>query len=202
MTKICFIYTDTNGLHKTKEKVSTKNLYKFARLIAIHYMVGEYNGTFNGNKFNELFRKDIILKPKTINFDPAAMKIHKITPEMAKQNGIDNITAITTLEKDLMDVDIIVSFNLEFHLKAILVECFRTAIPIEFNKKTLICMASFGHTFEFPKYNDMIKTYNITKQHQLDMYKDLFFVLYNDYKKGLSSKPTVVEEDDGCDFVD
>lgn len=199
MPKICFIYTDTNGLHKTHENVSTKNLYKFARLIAMHYMIGEFNSKSN---FNELLRKDIILKPHTINFDPSAMKIHKITPEIAKQNGVDNITAITTLMNDLMDVDIIVSFNLAFHLKAILVECFRTAIPIEFGKKTLVCMASFGHNFEFPKYTDMIKTYNITKQHQLDMYKDLFFVLYNDYKKGLSNKVVTVEEDDGCDFVD
>jgi len=199
MPKVCFIYTDTNGLHKSNDYVSTKNLYKIARLIAIHYMVCDYN---NG-QLKELFRKDIILKPKTINFDPSAMKIHKITFDEAVAKGIDNIVAINTFKTDIDDVEIIVSFNLPFHLKAILGECFRTAIPIEFNKKTLICMASFGHQFEYPKYADILKTFKInSKQPQLDQYKDLYMVLYGEYKKGLSNKPVVVEEDDGCDFVD
>jgi hypothetical protein len=199
MPKVCFIYTDTNGLHKTNDYVSTKNLYKFARLIAMHYMIGDYNG----GKFTESFRKDIILKPKTINFDPSAMKIHKITPDDANAKGVDNVNAINMLAKDIENVDIIVSFNLPFHLKAILVECFRTAIPIEFNKKTLICMASFGHKYEYPKYADITKTFKINiKQSQLDQYKDLYFILYDEYKKGLSKKVSVVEEDDGCDFVD
>jgi hypothetical protein len=52
MTKICFIYTDTNGLHKCYKPVSTKNLYKIARLVAIHYMVGDY---IDG-KFTEEFK--------------------------------------------------------------------------------------------------------------------------------------------------
>ncbi len=199
MPKVCFIYTDTNGLHKSNDYVSTKNLYKIARLIAIHYMVCDYNN----EQLKELFRKDIILKPKTINFDPSAMKIHKITFDEAVIKGVDNMVAINTLKTDIDDVEIIVSFNLPFHLKAILGECFRTAIPIEFNKKTLICMASFGHQFEYPKYADILKTFKInSKQPQLDQYKDLYMVLYGEYKKGLSNKPVVVEEDNGCDFVD
>ncbi len=199
MPKVCFIYTDTNGLHKKNDYVSTKNLYKFARLIAMHYMVGDYDK----GKFTESFRKDIILKPKTINFDSSAMKIHKITPDDANVKGVDNNVAISTLAKDIENVDIIVSFNLPFHLKAILVECFRTAIPIEFNKKTLVCMASFGHQYEYPKYAELIKAFKInTKQPQLDQYKDLYFILYDEYKKGLSKKVSVVKEDDECDFVD
>ena len=40
--KICFIYTDTNGIHDTIENVSTKKLYNYARVIAIHYSIGSY----------------------------------------------------------------------------------------------------------------------------------------------------------------
>lgn len=199
MPKICFIYTDTNGLHKTNDYVSIKNLYKFARLIAIHYMVGEYE---NG-KFIELFRKDVILKPKTVNFDINAMKIHKITPDYANAKGVDNNIVMTTFAKDIENIDIIVSFNLSFHLKSILVECFRTAIPIEFNKKTLICMASFGHHYEYPKYADITKVFKIkTTQPQLDQYKDLYFILYDEYKKKLSKQFNIVEKNNNCDFID
>jgi hypothetical protein len=98
MPNICLIYTDTNGLHKTNENVSSKNLYKFARVIAIHYMVGTYN---EGN-FKELFTKHIILKPKTINFDKDAQNIHNITIDEATKYGIDNITAINELKKDFL----------------------------------------------------------------------------------------------------
>ena len=34
MPKICFLYTDTNGLHKTNDYVSTKNLYNL--LVHLH----------------------------------------------------------------------------------------------------------------------------------------------------------------------
>lgn len=195
MPKLCFIYTDTNGLHKSNEYVSTKNLYKFARLIAMHYVIGDYND----GKFTESFRKNIILKPKTINFDSNAMKIHKITLSDANMKGIDNNVAINTLAKDIENVDIIISFNLAFHLKAILVECIRTAIPIEFNKKILVCMGSFGHQHKYPKYAELVKTFNIdVKKTQLNQYMDLYFFLYDAYKKGLTN--TVI--DDECDFVD
>ncbi len=46
MPNICFIYTDTNGLHKCNDFVSTKKLYKYARLIAMHYIIGEYTDKF------------------------------------------------------------------------------------------------------------------------------------------------------------
>ncbi len=189
MTKICFLYTDTNGLHKTYDNVSTKNLYKFARLIAIHYLIGEYNG-----KFNELIRKTIILKPKTINFDKTAMMFHKISMEEANEKGIENHNAINQFKKDLENVNIIVSHSLAFHVKAIQVECYRTAIDISFNKYILVDMLSFGHNLDYPKLVDLINKYNIKETTQLDQYRELFLILYKEYSK---NKPS-----ESSDFID
>ena len=181
MPKICFIYTDTNGLHKTNDFVSTKNLYKFARLIAIHYMIGEYN-SINSNKIINANFKKIILKPNTINFDKTAQSFHKITMEEANSIGIDNKIAISELKNDLSDVKIIVGHSLPFHIKAIQSECFRTAIDINFGKYILIDTMSFGHSYEHPKFADMLVKYNINKKlTQLEQYRDLFFILYNNY---------------------
>ncbi len=191
MTKICFFYTDTNGLHKAYDNVSTKNLYKFARLIAIHYLIGDYE---NG-KFIETIKKTIILKPKTINFDKTAMSFHKITMEQANMEGINNIQAINTFKKDLENVNIIISHSLAFHIKAIQVECYRTAIDINFNKFTLVDMLSFGHTLDYPKLIDLIKKYNVKESTQLEQYRELFFILYKEYSSN-------VKEEDECDFVD
>jgi hypothetical protein len=196
MPKICFIYTDTNGLHKTNDFVSTKNLYKFARLIAIHYMIGDYEGTFKS-----IIKKNIILKPKTIYFDKVAQSFHNITMEDANNKGVDNNIAITELKNDLNDVKIIIGYSLPFHIKAIQSECFRTAIDINFGKYILIDMMSFGHSYEHPKFADMLIKYNINKKScQLDQYKDLFLMLYSNYVKTIKVGDN--KKSDECDFVD
>ena len=195
MPKICFLYTDTNGLHKTNDYVSTKNLYKFARLIAIHYMFGEYNGTLKNT-----ITKDLILKPKTIYFDKIAQSFHKISMEDATNKGINNKDAITELKNDLSDVKIIISYSLPFHIKAIQVECFRTAIEINFGKYILIDMSSFGHSYDYPKFADLLVKYNINKKlSQIEQYRDLFFILYSNYIKTIKN---VKKEDDECNFID
>ncbi len=196
MPKICFLYTDTNGLHKTNDYVSTKNLYKFARLIAIHYMIGEYNGSYKN-----LMNKDLILKPKTIYFDKVAQSFHKISMEDAENKGIINKDAITELKNDLNDVKIIIGYSLPFHIKAIQSECFRTAIEINFGKYILIDMSSFGHSYDYPKFIDMLIKYNINKKlSQIEQYRDLFFILYNNYVKTIKNSNKEISDD--CDFID
>ena len=196
MPKICFLYTDTNGLHKTNNFVSTKNLYKFARLIAIHYMIGDYDGTFKN-----VINKSLILKPKTIYFDKVAQSFHKISMEDAESKGIENNKIITELKTDLSSVNTIISFGLPFHIKAIQVECFRTAIEINFGKYILIDMSSFGHSYDYPKFIDMLVKYNINKKlSQIEQYRDLFFILYNNYVKSIKNVST--EKTDECEFID
>lgn len=196
MPKICFIYTDTNGLHKTNDYVSTKNLYKFARLIAIHYMIGDYEGSLKN-----VLTKNIILKPKTIYFDKVAQSFHNITMEEAVNKGVDNNKAIIELKNDLSDVKIIIGYSLPFHIKALQSECFRTAIDINFGKYILIDMMSFGHSYEHPKFADMLVKYNINKKlSQLEQYRDLFFILYNNYVKTIKNVDN--KKTDECDFVD
>ncbi len=200
MPKICFIYTDTNGLHKTNDYVSTKNLYKFARLIAIHYMIGDYE---NGSMKN-VNTDHIILKPKTIYFDKVAQSFHNITMEQAEINGVDSNKAITQLKTDLSDVKIIIGYSLPFHIKAIQSECFRTAIDINFGKYILIDMMSFGHSYEHPKFAEMLVKYNINKKiSQLEQYRDLFLILYSNYLKTIKmNKNSNNEKEDECDFID
>jgi hypothetical protein len=199
MPKICFIYTDTNGLHKTNDNVSTKNLYKFARLIAIHYMIGDYEGSLKNTITNQT-----ILKPKTIYFDKVAQSFHNISMDNANAKGIDNNKAISELKSILSDVKIIIGYSLPFHIKALQSECFRTAIDINFGKYILIDMMSFGHSYEHPKFADMLVKYNINKKiPQLEQYRDLFFILYSNYTKTIKTVKTGEnKKTEECDFVD
>ena len=91
-----FIYCETNGLHKTVPKklddgrvVNTvppvkpnfKNMFKFARLIVLNYLIGYYED----GKFIETKKERLILTPKSINFDVDAMKYHGITTKKANE---------------------------------------------------------------------------------------------------------------------
>jgi hypothetical protein len=173
--KICFLYTDTNGLHSLNEDVSTKNLYSFARLIALHYSIG----TYEDGKYNEVKRIDAIIKPDTIAFDKTAQFFHKITMEEATKKGIENTKVIAQFKEDIKDVEVIVSHSLSFYLKAIQVECFRTAISIDFSKFILIDTMSYGHNYTFPKLTDMVKKLKIKNVvGQLEQTIAIFIKLY------------------------
>lgn len=172
---ICFMYTDTNGLHALNEEVSTKNLYSFARLIALHYSIG----TYEMGKYNEIKRVDSILKPDTISFDKVAQSFHNITMDEAREKGIGNTQMISRLKEDLKEVDVIISHSLPFYLKSIQVECFRTAISIDFSKFILIDTMTYGHNYTFPKLNEMIKKLKIKNtSDQLDQIIQVFTKLY------------------------
>ena len=73
--KICFLYTDTNKTDPESTLAdddipSSKNLYHFDRLIAIHYSIGTYD-----NQYNEIKRVDTIIKPDTIFIILLIMKL-------------------------------------------------------------------------------------------------------------------------------
>ena len=159
---ICFLYTDTNGLHDTNDDVSKKNMYKFARLIALYYSIGYME---NG---------------KYVEINPEAQHFHGITMEKAIEKGVDNMKVISELRDDLKKVKVIVSHNLPFHIKTIQTECFRTCININFTRFILIDTISFGHEYEFPKLTSLAKKLNITtgNKNHLKMIRKVFISLY------------------------
>lgn len=171
--KICFIYTDTNGIHDTIENVSTKNLYNYARVIAIHYSIGSYDKVYIEEK-----KCKIILKPDTINFNLSYIVKHNITSEIAEKEGIENSIAIQQFKTDIKNVNIIVSYDLSHHIRALQVECIRTANTIDFSKYILIDLKSFNQDNTSNNLNFLIKQYKITTTNILEQLKLVFFKLY------------------------
>ena len=194
--KICFLYTSTNGTHHTDDNVSSKNLYQFARLIAFHYSIG----SMNGSKYNETKKATLILKPNAINFDKESINIHKITMDMANKNGIPSAHAITQLKTDLLDVNIIVSYNVPFHLKAIQVECFRTAISINFSKYKLVECFNMQHNNNYPDFSFLAQKYKLTTTDYLGLIISVFLTESSTCNTN-TSKPIKNTEEE-CEFVD
>ena len=81
--KICFLYTETNGLHQLNEDVTKKNIFSFARLVCLNYIIGYRKD----GKFIEEKKVREILTPKCIHFEKDAIKFHGISQDKAKENG-------------------------------------------------------------------------------------------------------------------
>lgn len=165
---ICFIYTDTIGLHNTTDNVSTKNLYNFARLSGIYYSIGIINNI--ENKYVENKYVSNIIKPNTIYYEDM---------DLAKKNGIEGNIIIQNLKDSLKSVDIIISCDISHHLKAIQVECFRTAISIDFAKYILIDTLTFGKENQKLSLQNNINYKNNISHEKLNDIKNIFILLYN-----------------------
>lgn len=184
--RICFIYTETTGLHTTYEPVSKKKLFEFARMVTINYEIG----IVKDKEFIEEIKVRQIVKPRCMVIPKETESFHGITNDYALQNGIDPEIIINKLKDDLKNVDIIVSHNIDFHLKTILAEAVRYNINIDFNKFIIIDTISFHHTYGFIKLRELatkigIKTILQTNENNLELIRDVFFKLYSKFKKSI-----------------
>ena len=187
---ICFIYTQTNGLHESNDFVTKKNMFEFARPVSLHYIIGYRTG----NEFNETKKEKFIFKPDCLTISKESQKIHKLTLDKAEKKGTKPEEIMNTLKKDLKNVSVIVSHNLSFHIKSLQVECFRNCVNIDFSNYILIDTINFNHNLEYPKLKDLAKQvlkkdYSDKKQsYNLVLIKKCFLKLYDQYEKSILSK--------------
>ena len=181
---ICFLTTQTNGLHESNNFVSKKHLFEFARPVSIQYVIGYRKD----KQFIETKKEKFIFKPDCIVISKEAEKIHGISYDKAHSKGTESEFIIQKLKNDLKNVSVIISHSLSFHIKAIQVECYRTNISIDFSKYILIDTMNFYHKLEYPKLKDLAKhvlqkNYDDKKQnYNITLIKKCFIELYNQYE--------------------
>ena len=190
---IGFIYTETNGLHEKNEykipdvKTTGKNIFKFARLLTLNYSIG----TYSNNTYNELIKERLLIKPHFLPFDEDAFKYHQLSKEKLEKKGEDNFKIMEKFVNDFKNVDIIISHNLDFHIKAIQVELYKSATIFDFSKYMLVDIINFHHDLNYPTLNKLAEIYlnkDISKKknkHKIDIIKNIFLKLYQEYSKNL-----------------
>ena len=142
--KILVLHTETTGLHENEsESISKKNLYTFARLVKLSYHINTYDGNFK----NVVPTISHIIKPHTININNST-KYHNITQDHAIANGVDIYTVLNEFISHLKTCHVIVSHNINFHLKTILAEAVRFNIVIDVSKYTIIDTNTFFHNYD------------------------------------------------------
>jgi DNA polymerase III epsilon subunit-like protein len=195
MTKrLCFVYTETNGLHKTSEDVSKKKLYYYARLVALNYEIG----CFKDNEF--ILEKKVrkIVKPRCMFISEDTIKYHGITQDYAVANGYEPELVINAFKTDIKNTDIIISHNVDFHFKTLLAESLKYNIVIDFNNYIVIDTIDFFHQYGFLKLKELAKILRVknikeTNEFNVELIRNVFFKLYIKYQKSLENKTSLVK---------
>ncbi len=181
--RICFLYTDTNGLHQTKYDACKKKLYLFSRLVKLNYDIGY----FENKEYKSEKREEIISKPRCMVIPDNISKINGITQSKAEKKGIDPEIIITNFINDIKNVNIIVGHNIDFHLKTILAEAVRYNIFVDISKYIIIDTINFYHDYGFLKLEELATRLKINHEEydKLDLIIIVFFKLYKKYEKSL-----------------
>jgi DNA polymerase III epsilon subunit-like protein len=179
--QICFIYTETNGLHKTDESVSKKKLYCFARMVCLNYEIGY----FKNNEFIQEKKVRFIVKPRCMTITDETTAFHGITQQVANDTGSDIEYILKSFKEDIKSVDVIVSHNIDFHLRTILAEAVKYNFLIDFKNYIIIDTLSFYHNYGYLKLKELAKKLKITDDldNNLELIKNVFLKLYVKYQK-------------------
>jgi DNA polymerase III epsilon subunit-like protein len=184
--RICFVYTETTGLHNTIKPVSKKELFAFARMVSLNYIIG----SIKDMEFIEENRVRTIIKPRSMVIPEETIKYHGITQEYATKHGIDPEQVVKNFIKDIKNVDIMVSHNVDFHLKTILAEAVRYNIMIDLTNYIVIDTINFAHNEGFMKLRDLavklkVKDISDKNEDNVEIIGNVFFKLYSKYKKSI-----------------
>jgi DNA polymerase III epsilon subunit-like protein len=184
--RLCFIYTETTGLHKTNNNVIKKELFKYARMVTMNYIIGYYKDM---KDFVCEKKVRTIVQPRCMFIPKETEIFHNITQEIAIKEGIDPDIIIKTFKKDIEKVDIIVSHNVDFHLKTILSEAVRYNINLDLSKYIVIDTINFTpntmQAQEYVKLKDLAIRLKIKNEDysNLELIREVFTKLYKKFEK-------------------
>ena len=184
--RICFLYTETTGLHQSNYPVSKKKLFTFARMVSLNYIIGY----LKNNEFVQEKKVRKIAKPRCMYIPEETIEYHGITQSIAKSQGIDPELIINELKEDLKTVDVVISHNVDFHVKTVQAEAVRYNISLDFSKFIIIDTINFYHSNGFTKLKELatklaIKNISETNENNVELIKNVFLKLYKRLEKSI-----------------
>lgn len=132
-TKFMYLFfdTETNGLPRNW-KAPLTDLHNWPRLVQIAWILFDEKG-------NELDRNDHIVIPVGFTIPPSASKVHGISDQRAKEEGIDLSIVLNEMHQQIQKADYMVAHNLAFDEKIIGAEFLRQSMLNSLASKKRIC---------------------------------------------------------------
>ncbi len=149
-----FFDTETTGLDNPK-------------LVQLAYILSNEKGTI-------IEQNDFIVQPYGFQIPDEAVKIHGITNEIAKENGISLELALSKFSKVLEQAQYVVAHNLEFDMNVMLLAFNSIDVYNVFESKKQICTANdLKPLISFPFFwRKKLTRYKL---------KDLHYQLFKEY---------------------
>jgi len=167
--EIFFIFDlETNGL-PCSSNFGYKFVNNWPKIVQIAW------GLYNSQGHNLVFR-NYILKPVDFTISKESTKIHGISSNFAKKNGIKMHNILKIIQNDLKKSSFIVAHNLNFDRNTLLSEFTRidrSDLIHLFETKKQIC--TLKETIDFCRINGSPNPYSLYKWPKLaELYKKLF----------------------------
>ena len=135
--KVLVFDTETTGLPEDNN-VSILDTFRWPYIVQLSFV-------YYDSEINDVidYYDNVIKLPDNITIPDNSIRIHGITNEIMRENGINIKIALKKFNDILKDCDIVVAHNISFDKRMIMVECIRNKISQYFtkrqNKKSEFC---------------------------------------------------------------
>ncbi len=116
-----FFDTETTGIPRN-HKAPASDLQNWPRLVQIAWLLVDEGG-------REVVSAEYIIKPVGFTIPKDAAKIHGITTEMARRNGVDLEPVLAEMASDIKKASALVAHNMPFDEKVLGAELLRSGNP-------------------------------------------------------------------------
>lgn len=154
---IFFFDTETNGL-PINFNSDIGDISNWPRIVQIAYQIYDTNN-------NHIKSENLIIKPIDFTISDESIKIHKITNDFAKKEGINIEEAIKIINKDSQNIEIIVGHNLGFDYPVLNCEYKRLGLINPFENLKQICTMLWSTEYCAIKYQNGYKWPKLSELH-------------------------------------
>lgn len=126
-----FFDTETTGIPRNY-KAPASDLQNWPRLVQIAWLLVDEGG-------HEVASAEHIIKPAGFSTPKDAAKVHGITTEMARQNGVDLEPVLAEIASDIQKASALVAHNMPFDEKVLGAEFLRSGHPNILESKKRKC---------------------------------------------------------------
>ena len=123
--------TETTGLPK-RDKAPVSEVDNWPRVVQIAWQLHDETGELTGNH-------NVLIRPEGFEIPYSAEKVHGISTEKAKTEGIPLKEALAIFNKSLEQTRVLVGHNIKFDMNALGAEFFRSGIETNFLELKQAC---------------------------------------------------------------
>ena len=123
--------TETTGLPK-RDNAPINEVDNWPRVVQIAWQVHDENGALTGHH-------NILIRPDGFEIPYSAEKVHGISTEKAKSQGLPLEEALSMFNESLDSASILVGHNIKFDINALGAEIIRSGIETSFLDKKQVC---------------------------------------------------------------